>query len=163
MTWLLDANVFIQAARREYGLDFCPAFWEWLVAANRSGKVHSLDKVLGELPPGDDVGNWAAARGSGFFLPLQPADLASLTAVAAWARSGAFTAAGATEFLSVADSQLVAVAHARKLTVVTHEVPANSSQRIKVPNACIALGVAYASPYEMLRKERARFVLGRAT
>jgi hypothetical protein len=83
MTWLLDTNVFIQAARREYGLDFCPAFWAWLIAANRGGKVHSLDKVLGELPPGDDVGNWAAARGSGFFLPLQPADLASLTAVAA--------------------------------------------------------------------------------
>lgn len=56
---------------------------------------------------------------------------------------------------------LVAVAQARNLTLVTHETPSNSKQRIKVPTACVALGVAYASPFEMLRKEKARFVLGR--
>jgi len=163
MSWLLDTNVFVQAGRREYGLDFCPAFWDWLIAANATGRVHSIDKVLSELVPGDDVAEWAAARPSGFLLPLEPSDAPSLAQVAAWARSGDFTAAAATEFLSIADSQLVAVAHARKLTVVTHEVPSNSKQRIKVPTACVALGVTYASPYEMLRKERARFVLGRST
>jgi hypothetical protein len=161
MTWLLDANVFITAARREYGLDFCPAFWEWLVHANAAGRVHSPERVLNELVPGDDVSEWAATRVAGFFLPLQSSDAPSLGQVAAWARSGNFTAAAATEFLSIADSQLVAVAHARKLTVVTHEVPSNSTNRIKVPTACVALGIGYASPYSMLRKERARFVLGR--
>ena len=162
MTWLLDTNVFVSAARREYGLDFCPAFWDWLIDANAQGRVHSLDKVLAELVPGDDVAEWAAARPDGFFLPLMPSDAPSLAQVAAWARSGQFTAAAATEFLGIADSQLVAVAHARKVTVVTHEVPSNSKQRIKVPTACVALGVAYASPYEMLRREKARFVLGRS-
>lgn len=161
MTWLLDTNIFVQAARREYGLDFCPAFWEWLIEANATGRVQSIEKVLAELVPGDDVADWAAARPS-FFVPLQPSDASSLGHVAAWARSGDFTTAAATEFLSIADSQLVAVAHARKLTVVTHEVPSNSKQRIKVPTACVALGISYASPYEMLRRERARFVLGTA-
>ncbi len=161
MSWLLDTNVFVQAGRREYGLDFCPAFWDWLIEANASGRVHSIDKVLSELVPGDDVADWAAARPSGFFLPLQPSDAPSLGQIAGWARSGNFTAAAATEFLGIADSQLVAVAHARNLIVVTHEVPSNSKQRIKVPTACVALGVAYASPYDMLRKEKARFVLGR--
>jgi hypothetical protein len=88
MSWLLDTNVFVQAGRREYGLDFCPAFWDWLIEANAAGRVHSIDKVLSELVPGDDVAEWAAAR---------------------------------------------------------------------------PLGVTYASPYEMLRRERARFVLGRST
>jgi hypothetical protein len=46
--------------------------------------------------------------------------------------------------------------------VVTHEVPANSSKRIKIPNACIGLNVRFMTPYEMLRRERARFVLGRS-
>jgi hypothetical protein len=159
MTWLLDTNIFVQAARREYGLDFCPAFWDWLIEANAMGRVQSIDKVLAELVPGDDVSDWAAARGEGFFLPPKPTDVPSLGRVAAWARSGDFTAAAATEFLS---SQLMAAAHARTLTVVTHEVPSNSKQRIKVPTACVALGVAFASPYEMLRREKARFVLGRA-
>ncbi len=162
MSWLLDTNVFVQAGRREYGLDFCPAFWDWLIEANAAGRVHSIDKVLAELIPGDDVADWAAARRGGFFLPLQPSDAPSLGRLAAWARAGDFTAAAATEFLGIADSQLVAVAHARKLTVVTHEVPSNSRQRIKIPTACVALGVPYASPYEMLRKEKARFVLGRS-
>ncbi len=161
MSWLLDTNIFVQAARREYGLDFCPAFWDWLVEANAAGHVQSLEKVLAELVPGDDVSDWATTRAKGFFLPLQPTDAPSLGHIAAWARSGDFTAAAATEFLSIADSQLVAVAHARKMTVVTHEVPSNSRQRIKVPTACVALGVPYASPYEMLRKAKARFVLGR--
>lgn len=163
MTWLLDTNIFLQAARREYGLDFCPAFWDWLIEVNALGRVQSIDKVLAELVPGDDVSDWAAARGKGFFLPLEPGDASSLGQVANWARSGNFTSAAATEFMGIADSQLVAVAHARKLTVVTHEVPSDSKQRIKVPTACVALGVAYASPYQMLRKERARFILGNAT
>jgi hypothetical protein len=32
MAYLLDANVFIAAKNLHYGLDFCPAFWDWLVA-----------------------------------------------------------------------------------------------------------------------------------
>jgi hypothetical protein len=162
MTYLLDANVFISAARRQYGLDFCPAFWDWLIEANAAGRVHSLEKVFSELVPGDDVATWAAARPPGFWVPLLPTDAPSIAVVAAWARSGAFTAAAAAEFLSIADSYLVAVAHARKLTVVTYEVPSNSKQRIKVPTACASLGIACASPFEMLRLERARFVLGRS-
>jgi hypothetical protein len=97
-----------------------------------------------------------------FFLSSRPTRLRWVESPRG-SRSGDFTAAAATEFLSIADSQLVAVAHARKLTVVTHEVPSNSKQRIKVPTACVGLGVTYASPYEMLRKERARFVLGSST
>jgi len=30
MACLLDANVFMQAKNLHYGLDFCPAFWDWL-------------------------------------------------------------------------------------------------------------------------------------
>lgn len=47
--YLLDANVFIQAKNQHYGFDFCPAFWEWLVKENQSGKVASIDKVGDEL------------------------------------------------------------------------------------------------------------------
>jgi hypothetical protein len=32
--YLLDANVFIQAKNLHYGFDFCPGFWDWLVASN---------------------------------------------------------------------------------------------------------------------------------
>ena len=45
------------------------------------------------------------------------------------------------------------------MTVVTHEVPAETGRKIKIPNACLGLGIQCLSPYEMLRRERARFVL----
>jgi hypothetical protein len=32
MAYLLDANVFISAKNLHYGLNFCPAFWDWLIA-----------------------------------------------------------------------------------------------------------------------------------
>ena len=47
-------------------------------------------------------------------------------------------------------------------TVVTHEVAAGSKKKIKIPDACISLGVQFMTPFTMLRRERARFVLGAA-
>ena len=48
---------------------------------------------------------------------------------------------------------------ARECIVVTHEVPAGTTSKIKIPNAGIGLSLRCMSPYEMLRRERARFVL----
>jgi hypothetical protein len=63
-------------------------------------------------------------------------------------------------FLQVADYYLVAYALAHGHTVVTHEIATASSKRIKIPNACIGLKIKFMTPYEMLRHERARFILG---
>lgn len=63
-------------------------------------------------------------------------------------------------FLQVADYWLVAFALAYGHTVVTHEIPDGSRRKIKIPNACVGLGVRCMTPYQMLRYERARFVLG---
>lgn len=63
-------------------------------------------------------------------------------------------------FLQVADYYLVAQAHAGKHTIVTHETPSASTRRIKIPDACIGMGIKCMTPFEMLRLERARFVLG---
>lgn len=46
------------------------------------------------------------------------------------------------------------------LLVVTHEVAASSTKKIKIPNVCAGLGLRFMTPYQMLRVERARFVLG---
>jgi hypothetical protein len=41
MTYLLDANVFIEAKNRYYGLDFAPGFWDWLTRRCSAGLVQS--------------------------------------------------------------------------------------------------------------------------
>ena len=160
--YLLDANVFIQAKNLHYGFDFCPAFWEWLVEQNDAGKVASIEKVADELKAGeDDLAEWAKERGDGFFLRPDEAVVPALRTVSDWASGNGYQPAAVATFLQVADYWLVAHALAHDCTIVTHEVPANTIRKIKIPNACIGLGLRSMSPYEMLRRERARFVLGR--
>ena len=161
--YLLDANIFIQAKNLHYGFDFCPAFWEWLIAKNHEEVVFSLDKVADELESGgDDLSDWAKAREDGFFLKPDDAVLPALTTVSTWAMGQNYEQAAVSTFLQVADYWLVAQALAHGLVIVTHEVPSDSAKKVKIPNACVGLQVRCMSPYEMLRRERARFVLGPA-
>lgn len=162
MTYLLDADVFIRAKNLHYGFDFCPAFWEWLVERNRDGTVFSVEKVGDEVKAiADELSAWAAARGDGFFLRPDAGVTPSLAAVSAWATGQRYESSAVSTFLQVADYYLVSQARAGRHTVVTHEVPAASTRKIKIPDACIGLGIKCMTPYEMLRVERARFVLGR--
>jgi hypothetical protein len=161
MGYLLDANVFIQAKNLHYGLDFCPAFWHWLIRENQAGKVFSIEKVGDEVTAvEDELSDWAGVRGNGFFLPPDEATLTSFAAVTTWVQTQQYEPAAISTFFQKADYYLVSQAHAGGHTVVTHEVPAASVRRIKIPDVCIGMKVKCMSPYEMLRCERARFVLG---
>jgi hypothetical protein len=161
MAYLLDANVFIQAKNLHYGLDFCPAFWDWLIAGNAGGNVFSIEKVGDEVAAGaDELSDWAAQRGDGFFLKPEPAILPAMGTVSAWATGAGYEPVAVNTFLQVADYYLVAHALARGHTVVTHEIPSTSTKKVKIPNACIGVGVKCMTTWEMLRHERARFVLG---
>ena len=161
MAYLLDANVFISAKNLHYGFDFCPAFWQWLDDCNANGTVFSIEKVGDEIRAGaDDLANWATARGASFFLPVGPGVVTSLAAVSAWASGKNYDPAAVSTFLSIADYYLVSQAHTGQHTIVTHEKPGASIRKIKIPDACIDLGIRCITPYEMLRNERARFVLG---
>ena len=161
MSYLLDANVFIQAKNLHYGLDFCPAFWEWLVLHGESGTVFSIDKVADEIDAGaDELTEWRKAQGDGLFRPTDATAAAQFSSVSTWVTSQGYEPAAINTFLQVADFYIIAHALAGGHTVVTHEVPASSTKRIKIPNVCIGLGVRFTTPYEMLRRERATFVLG---
>jgi hypothetical protein len=46
MTYLLDANVFIQAKNLHYGFDFCPAFWDWIDTENQNKNIFSIVKAI---------------------------------------------------------------------------------------------------------------------
>lgn len=82
MGYLLDANVFIQAKNLHYGLDFCPAFWQWLERGNAAGRVFSIERVGHELEAGgDELATWAADRGPGFFVKPDAIILPALSRV----------------------------------------------------------------------------------
>lgn len=163
MLYLLDTNVFIQAKNLHYGLDFCPAFWEWLSEQNGRSRVHSVEKVGDELAAGvDELSRWAGQRGAKFFLPPDETMLKTLTTVSSWVNlQKPFRPAAVNLFFQGADFYLIAHALAHNCTVVTHEKASDAKRTVAIPNVCIGVKVKCMTPYEMLRSERARFVLGK--
>jgi hypothetical protein len=162
MPYLLDANVFIQAKNLHYGFDFCPAFWDWLIEQNTANTVFSIEKVGDEIDAGDDdLSIWADQRGKQFFLETDATVLPALSRVSSWIMTQNYDPAAVSTFMQVADYYLIAHASAHNYTIVTHEIASPSVKKIKIPNVCIGMGIKFMSPYEMLRHERARFVLGK--
>ncbi len=95
MSYLLDTDVFIGAKNLHYGFEFCPAFWDWLVAANASGVVFSTEKVY------DELSDWARGRDRKFFLPPDESILSALREVSDWVASQNYTFSAVTIFCKV--------------------------------------------------------------
>ena len=85
--------------------------------------------------------------------------LPALGTVSAWVTGQGYEPAAVNTFLQVADYYLIAHALAHGHTVVTHEKAQPLARKIKIPNVCIGLKIKCITPFEMLRNERARFVL----
>jgi hypothetical protein len=161
LTYLLDADVLIQAKNRHYPFDVCPGFWDWLDSAHGRGRVFSIARVCDEVCAGaDELAEWAKARAS-FFLEPDDAVSQGMREVSAWVTSTnpPYTSAAIVQFLGAADYYLVAHARAHDFTVVTAEVAADSVKKVKIPNACTGLGVPSVDVFAMLRAEGARFVM----
>ncbi|TGK18390.1 DUF4411 family protein [Leptospira stimsonii] len=161
MTYLLDANVFIQAKNLHYGLDFCPAFWNWIVDKNQAGVVYSIDKVADEIQSGgDELTEWVNHNAQTLFHPTDASVVSNLGKISAWVMNQGYETSAINTLFQVADYYLIGHALANGNTIVTHEIPSNSLKKIKIPNACAGLGISFLNPFEMLRRERASFVLG---
>ena len=143
MSYLLDADVFIRAKNLHYGLDFCPAFWEWLVHKGHTGSVASIDEVADEIEAGQDqLSEWARDHGHALFRRTPPTLAPQFTQVSTWATGQQYTAATINTFLQAADFYLLAHALAGNHVVVSHEVPANSrhASRYRMPASAWACG-----------------------
>jgi hypothetical protein len=159
MPYLLDANVFIQAKNGPYGFKLCPGFWQWIDYNHKAGRVFSIKRVRDEiLAREDDLSNWVKTRKSLFLTTDDGKTFESQKLLSGWVVQNYAPAAQAA-FMGVADFPLVAHAHAHGFTVVTHEVGTKGA-KVKIPDACRALGMTPVGPFEMLNKEGARFVLG---
>ena len=69
MTYLVDANVLIEAKNRYYAFDIAPGFWKWLNQAHAQGTVFSIEKVGEELGGGNDLVAYWAKKHRYFFHP----------------------------------------------------------------------------------------------
>lgn len=153
--YLLDANVFIEAANRYYAFDLVPTFWTELISKNSTGSIGSIDRIRAEIENGNNaLATWVVQQfAQGFSSSNTTIVVTEYSRIINWAQNNPqFTQIAKAEFAAVADGWLVAYALAHKHTVVTHEILApNIQNRIKIPNVCVAFNVPYCNTFEMLR------------
>jgi predicted nucleic acid-binding protein len=153
--YLLDANVFITAARQYYPFDFAPGFWKCLEEHAKTERVQSIDRVKDELLRGkDDLADWAKGAFAGAFASTSHPDVLAIFAqIMTWAQSQSqFMDAAKAQFAGCADGWLVAYARVHGLVVVTHETySADARNKIKIPNVCRAFSVEHVDTWAMLR------------
>ena len=151
--YVLDTNVFIDAANAYYAFDLAPGYWDFLVQLFDSHHAVSIKSVydeLGEAGDGDPLKDWAKQHKQHFIAPDSRV-VARYQQVMKWAKDN-YEAPAVSDFQRVADSWIVAHALANGWVVVTHEKSApRSKKRIKIPDACAALGVECLNPFMMLR------------
>ena len=158
---LLDANVFIESKNRYYGFDLVPAFWSWLEEQADAGEIASTDLIYDELKDGgDDLADWVKDRRELIFhVPSTSQAVArAVGRLGTWVQSENYKAHVLADLMDSADPFLVGVALETGSTLVTQETPAGASRkRVKIPDACRHLNVAYENTFEMMRALGARF------
>ena len=174
--YLLDTNIFIEASRRYYHFDICLDFWSMLIEQHKNERVFSIKPVK------DEIGHKKQKNAN------LPDDSSKYDKLSLWVRDECpkslfvdcndslvsesykkiiqsvhnnpqYFAEAKEEFDTVADSWVIAYAHAHSLTVVTHEnnTP-GSKKRVLMPVVCKEFNVPVATLFEMLLALKIKFI-----
>jgi len=161
MEYVLDSNVFMEAARRYYAFDLAPKFWESLVHHAANGRLESIERIKQEIERGnDELAIWTTSQFSDAFASTDEEDVTeSYSEVMSWVQAqDQFSDAAKADFAAGADGWLVAYAKAKERIVLTHEVlNPDIIRKVPIPNVCEAFGVSYVNTFEMLRELGVRF------
>lgn len=158
--YVLDSNFFIQAHRVSYPLDIAFSFWNKVKQLAEQGKIISIDKVKSELYDKNDVLEaWCVDNLPKNFFKDTSHIMAAYGQVSAWAvsRSEHYLPNALKEFLDADEADAFLVAYALSDTsnkiVVTQEISEPARQnKVKIPDACIALDVRYVNTIDMFRR-----------
>lgn len=156
-TFLLDANVFIEAKRRYYAFDVCPGFWDCLNSLHATGNLFSIDHVKKELENGgDDLAQWLSEMmPAEFFISTDKNSIIRCYGeIVSWVyKQEQFWEAAKAEFSDKADGWLIACTRAMEMVLVTHEVyTSDARKKVPIPNICQKFNVPYVDTFEMLRE-----------
>jgi len=104
--YVLDANVFIEAARRYYAFDLHTPFWDILSKHAEDGVIECIDRVRDELDKEkDELAKWAHGSFSHAFRSTDQEDvIKSYAKVMIWVQGQSqYTDAAKTDFAGGAD------------------------------------------------------------
>ena len=160
--FLLDTNIFIEAANKWYPMDIAPGFWDALAAKHHDGLVYTIDEVKREMKDAN-ISKWITALNAddSFVLNHDADSMECYARIMQWVNSNrVYTRANKAAFAGGADGFLVAYAAAHGMAVVTQEALASpGSTQVKIPNLCQQFGVRYISLYQLMRELNVRLVM----
>lgn len=161
MNYLLDANTYIQAKNQYYGMDICPAYWDWLDMQFELGTIASVEMIGRELRDGDDeLADWVRDRPQHFISNDDESTQGIFAEIVQSIMHTDYNPGQRDSFLAKADPWIIAKAKDIGATVVTHEaMVAPNARKVKVPNICLEFGVPCRNTFQFLRELNARFVL----
>lgn len=94
-----------------------------------------------------------------FFIHSDASIAPHLKTISDWVANENYESTALVTFMNCANYFLIAHVLLGNFVVVTHEVICSSRKKIKIPNVCKGLNVQVTNTFEMLRKEKAKFVL----
>lgn len=164
-TYIVDSNFFIQAHRVSYPLDIAHSYWNKVKQLAAVGKIISIDKVREEIyDKNDSLVDWCKTNLPDTFFKDTSNVMDFYSRVSTWAisKSDLYLPNALNEFLNAdeADAFLVAYALAdpQLRVIVTHEISEpNRKNKVKIPDACLALNVNYVNTMEMFRQLKETF------
>ena len=163
MIYLLDSNTFIQAKNFHYNPNFCSAYWDWILKMNQNNRLFSISFVYDELIKGNDfLVNWSKTNSSLFVDCEDLTTQSELIIISDYVeKNKAEMAVNAfPEFMKGADPWLIAKAKSLNATVVTHETfNPQIKKKFLIPNVAKEFDVPCMTPFQMLLKESANFIL----
>lgn len=160
MIYVLDINFFIQAHLNYYPLDVFITFWEKIADLSKRNIIESIDKVENELYSyNGNLQRWCRDNLQADFFKDTTSVITEYTEVIGWANSMSshYNPNAIREFLGTnqADAWLIAYckADSNNRTLVTYE-ESNPLQKskIKIPDACVPMGVKPIRTIPMLRE-----------
>lgn len=126
LKYILDANVFMTAARNYYSFDFGNTFWNFLLENAKKGVLCSIDKVLKEIECGNDkLKEWSKNEFKNFFYATNNNEvLSQYTKIVNHVQKNQnYKKEAIDDFLKEGNSDafVIAFAKSKNITVVTNE------------------------------------------
>lgn len=153
--YIVDANVFIQAANSYYAFDIVPGFWTW-IEGRLGDDLFTISPVTDEiLKQKDELSTWIDETADpSWILPVDDEKTQmQMPEITQHCVDYGYKPSGISKFLSGADPWVIARAKRDNWTVVTQEISQpETRKRVKIPDVCDNLGVENMLVFDMLRK-----------
>ena len=152
--YVLDSNTFIDAKNRYYGFDIAPSFWKKLIE-NSPENILTIKPIESEIMAGhDELSSWFEDNYTIHTYSVDATEVQQAFAKISEhvTQNIQYKDSEKIRFLSKADPWIIAYAYVNNCVVVTHEILAPGSKKVKIPDVCQFLNVQYINVFEMLRE-----------